>query len=48
MAEKFRIDTGETVGLSFGASGNLARQIREGAPFELFLSADETYALALA
>jgi molybdate transport system substrate-binding protein len=31
------------VELVFGASGNLTRQIRDGAPFELFLAADEEF-----
>jgi len=29
--------------VTFGSSGNLARQITQGAPFELLLSADETF-----
>lgn len=38
---------GRQVKLSFGSSGNFARQIIEGAPFELFLSADEGYVARL-
>ncbi len=36
------------VEIVYGSSGNLARQIRQGAPFEIFMSADERYVLDLA
>lgn len=35
--------TGQTVKFSFDSSGNLANQIRNGAPFDVFFSADEEY-----
>lgn len=47
-AKAFTGETGLSVRLSYGSSGNFARQIRQGAPFELFLSADEDYAQDLA
>ena len=47
IAAGFTRDTGREVRLVFGSSGNFRRQIAEGAPFELFLSADEDYVAAL-
>jgi len=48
VARQFRADSGRDVRLTFGSSGNLARQIEQGAPFELFLSADEDLVFGLA
>ncbi len=47
ISEKYRSDTGQSVRLTFGSSGNIYRQIMQSAPFEVFLSADETYILEL-
>ncbi len=43
VSRAFSSDTGKHVRLSFGASGNIVRQIVQGAPYQLFLSADEDY-----
>jgi molybdate transport system substrate-binding protein len=48
VADRFTKDRGERVELVFGASGTLTRQIQEGAPFELFLAADEEFPERLA
>jgi molybdate transport system substrate-binding protein len=48
VAKAFRADTGAEVRLAFGSSGNFYRQIQQGGPFQVFLSADEQFVLDLA
>jgi len=48
VAAAFTRASGRTVRLTFGSSGNFVRQIVQGAPFELFFSADEAYVRDLA
>jgi molybdate transport system substrate-binding protein len=43
VAANYEKRSGVTVKLSFGASGALTQQIQNGAPFDLFLSADMDY-----
>lgn len=47
IAATFHQERGLAVKLSFGSSGTFATQIRNGAPFALYLSADEDYVRAL-
>ena len=48
VAERFAKQRGARVELVFGASGTLTRQIQDGAPFEMFLAADEEFPNRLA
>ena len=43
MAEAFEAETGTAVTFSFGSSGLLAQQIENGAPFDLYFSANREY-----
>jgi molybdate transport system substrate-binding protein len=43
VADQFAAQTRERVDLIFGSSGNITRQIRDGAPYSVFLSADESF-----
>lgn len=43
VADRFQKETGQELKLSFGSSGNFATQIEQGAPFQLFFSADESF-----
>ncbi|MBN8743673.1 MAG: molybdate ABC transporter substrate-binding protein [Thiomonas arsenitoxydans] len=44
----FKAKTGDEVKYAFGATGQFAAQIRNGAPFDIILAADDTTAPALA
>jgi molybdate transport system substrate-binding protein len=47
IARRFTEATGRRVTLVFGSSGAFAQQIQNGAPYQLFLSADEAYVTRL-
>ncbi|MBA4175801.1 MAG: molybdate ABC transporter substrate-binding protein [Leptothrix sp. (in: Bacteria)] len=48
VAAQFEKQTGQRLRLVFGSSGNLHAQIVQGAPFHLYMSADEDFVFRLA
>lgn len=48
VASRFKAETQQEIRLNFGSSGNFARQLQQGAPFEMFMSADEGFVFQLA
>ena len=47
IAAAFTAETGAEVRVALGSTGNFARQIRGGAPFAIFMAADEAFVLDL-
>src|SRR5438105_9235553 len=43
LAAEYEKQSGNSAKLAFGSSGNLFSQIQNGAPFDLFFSADDDY-----
>ncbi len=41
VVDMFKRQTGKEIDVSFGSAGNFYRQIKQGAPFQFFMSADE-------
>ncbi len=48
VTNRFQTMTGIESSVTFGASGQLAEQIKQGAPFDIFLSANESFVRDLA
>jgi molybdate transport system substrate-binding protein len=47
LASRYQSEAGQPIQISLGSSGSFARQIRQGLPVDLFMSADEEFVLQL-
>src|SRR5882757_3073914 len=47
VAARFQKETGKTVKLTYGSSGNFFQQLQNGAPFDMFFSANLDFARKL-
>ncbi len=48
IIDQFQMETGNRIRVSYGSSGNFTRQLLQGAPYKLFLTAHRKYAELLA
>ena len=44
IIDQFQVETGNRIRVSYGSSGNFTRQLLQGAPYELFITAHKKYA----
>ena len=47
LAARYEKQTGQNITLVFGSSGQFTTQILQGAPFQIFMSADENFVYKL-
>lgn len=48
IADKYQADTGQRIEVAYGSSGNMARQLLQGLPADIYMAADEALVFKLA